>query len=191
VNLPLVLNVVGLLFEVGGLVLAAHGYQRTWTEFRNAEDKFFQPVTQPLNVVWRRMFAAFRRVIRRPITTRTVSGSAVASGIGLAGHARGSVTWAPFPPIKEDPVKFAEIVELRLRTLHKQLEEARDKQYDDREAANARHAEALGLIDKLRTESKGHVQTIAVGGLREAAAGLASVGIGVIASGLANIMQSV
>ena len=80
---------------------------------------------------------------------------------------------------------------MRLRSLHERLERNEHELYDDREAAIARQAEIERRIQKVEADAQGSVQTIAIGGLREQAFGWSLIVLGVVASGVANIIQSV
>ena len=190
VNAPLLLNIAGLVLEVAGLGLAADGYRRTWRDFRNPDDEFLAPVANALKAASRRAYAGIRRLIRRPIPPRTVALTAASMAMATS-TARATVMWGSFPSIKDDPVGFAETVELRLRTLHRELEEARDRLHDDAEAGKSRHTELMRLVEQAKTDAQGDVRTIAVGGLREQVAGWTLIVLGVIAAGVANIIQAV
>ncbi len=182
------LYVVALVSEVTGLVLAAHGFRRTWLEFRSPDDEFLAPIVKPLANKARIGYVHLRRWIGRPVPPSTVFLSS-ASVTVAAGSATLTIVQGPFPSVEDDPKAFMEAFERRFRTLSDRVDAAEEALRSNLDQADARHAEAIRAISELRDEARGQVRTITVGGLREQVAGWSLIVAGVLLAGVGDIIN--
>jgi hypothetical protein len=185
----LLLYIGALLAEVSGLALAAHGFRRTWLEFRKPDDEFWAPISRPVEAGARSAYVRLRRLIGKPVPPKTVSVTATAA-IGLSSAASATVRWGPLPPVDADPAAFMSTLTSRLSALNDRTQALEARLQKDAEAAETRHTQATKAIDQVREEARGQVRTITVGGLREQVAGLLLIAAGVIAAGVGDIVNA-
>jgi hypothetical protein len=184
-----ILYVGALIAELAGLVLAAHGFRRTWLEFRNPDEEFFGSVTRPVKITTRKAYARVRKFLGKPIPPRTVHVTGVSS-LSLVATASATVTWAPLPSLHQDSDAFIKALDSRLNQLNDRLQNAEKRIRDDAEAAAARHEETAQAIGEARDEARGQVRTVTVGGLREQVIGWSLIVAGVVTAGVGDIIQA-
>lgn len=185
----ILLYVGAVVAEVTGLALAAHGFRRTWLEFRDPQDQFIAPMITPITAKVRVAYVRVRTLVGRPISPKTLSVGG-ASMIVAAGSARVTVTWAPLPSVSDDPAAFMETLDRRLSELNNRVQDAEERRHADARASVAQHAEATRAIDQVRQEARGQVRTITVGGLREQVVGWLLIVAGVLAAGIGDIISA-
>ena len=185
----IVLYSAALAAEVIGLALAAHGFRRTWLEFRRPDDQFFAPITETAKTKAREVYIRIRRLIGKPVPPITIEAqSALSSSSAVAVDL--TLAWGYLPPVDEEPKAFMDALNRRLSDLNNRVQEAERRLHTEAEAAKTRHAETINEINEVREEYRGQVRTITVGGLREQVAGWLLIVTGVLAAGIGDIIST-
>lgn len=178
------LNAVGVICQIVGVVIAVVGLWKTWREFAGGEP-FMRPyqdrTTAILRTIKARGVATLNRLFRRHPETLAYAG--VAGGVSTMSSAvRARVTWGPLPLDTA-----AALEELHRRTLDLSKTQA---------DATDRHADALASLRDDLDRLTAHVDDViahfdalagrvAVGGIRWQASGLFLVLLGLALQGIA------
>ncbi|MGY4768965.1 hypothetical protein ACXC9Q_18795 [Kribbella sp. CWNU-51] len=188
----IVLYCLAGLFELVGLALAFHGFDRTWKEFVHDETLGSAFRRSSLLAVRRSAAAADRwgrQVLHIKGRAKVVQGVAMSS-MRMTSRATGRVSFGPLPSIVDDPQGFAEEVHRRLQRAHATGQDAQEAIADEREA----RVESVSALDRRTqariTEVAGKSENIAVGGLVEQIWGWLFILAGVALGAIGDIVQA-
>jgi hypothetical protein len=176
-------NIFGLVLQVAGAALAARGLWQTWHEYAPEGERFLQPLMDGMVrlVRWSRRRLApiestVRRALRRPLQVTANAQAALASGSAL--DARATIAYAALPT--DDLRTTVTALDARtheLLTMITRVEGTLGERVDD---MSERTDSLASRVDLLEDDVGERIRTVAVGGVRKAAAGLLLVLAGML-----------
>lgn len=174
-----VLNLIGLVFQIVGIGLAAIGLWGTWHEYGPTEEAFLAPVVRSLVAARRRAGTtvdAIRRALGRPRRQVITDVGAIGSEAAF-GTARARVQFRVLPTELDVAAAVSELDD-RTRRLSTTIADTADRIDDDLQTmrVSAGHLEdrVTTEIDRLDQQTR----QIAAGGARLEAVGLFAVAVG-------------
>lgn len=188
----IVLYVVAGIAEVVGLLLALHGFRRTWAEFGSTDHGLRQAVIAPMAGLTQRLVdqleARLRSLLGRPRNV-TIHASTVES-ISLVDRPSVRVTFGPLPSITDDPEMFAVEVHRRVQDIHEKAQGAQEAAQSEAVARDAVMKALQRKLDDTTREMESMSRTIAVGGLVGQIYGWMFIFIGTALGTLGNIIEA-
>jgi hypothetical protein len=168
---------VGTILQLTGVAVTGLGFWRTWREFGEPGEGFFDPVTNAARVGWARLWAiaesAVRRLLRRPRPIVLEPGPATARL--QAFDARAHIGFAPLP---EDPAAALEALARRTEDLLKRISGLTEESRDGLQEVRAEIADLTSRLDTTAGDLRRRTRRVAVGGIRLEALGLVLVALG-------------
>lgn len=179
--------IVALVLELTGLVLAAVGFKRTWTEHAPDQD-FWAPEKRRLRNAARRGQETVRRLLRRPGRPVNLE---VQSAIHLTSSmtARVTTAWKSLPDPAENLQTFAATVHERLNRLHAMIQDDQEALNDERRARTDGEAKLRAELTELAALVDAKTANVAVGGLRLQALGWSFLLLGIVLGAIVNVID--
>ena len=177
------LRIVADVFTVAGIILAGHGYARTWKQFgpgSTLRAAWWEQAVTVTTRLYRRVDTALRRILRRP-SSATIHAATGSVSLGVnTGTAHLTVIGGLLPPIGDDPSAFAAEVHKRIADLQRRVGAA-EGQLEQERAARIAGDEAIGLsLETQRGELETLTNRVAVNGIRETVTGWGLLIIGAL-----------
>jgi hypothetical protein len=170
---------LGTILQLTGVAVTALGFWRTWREFGEPGEGFFDPVTNAVRVAWARLAtiaeSAIRWLLRRPRPIVLEPGPATVSA--KAFDPRVHIDFAQLP---EDIAAAVEALARRTEDLLTRITGLTEESRDGIAGVRAEVADLASRLNSTAGDLRRRTGRVAVGGIRLEALGLVLVAAGTV-----------